>query len=1013
MFLRCFFVCFNLAGILFHAAARLQEEDYYIQHFTDENGLPQNSIKGMEMDANGYLWMATEMGMVRYDGTRFRSFNEANTPVMKGDRILMMGKAGDSSLYFITPDKKYFRLEGSPPVISERNNRIEKSRVELVTIDRYYEFYERCNALFQNNKKPEWIVPDGRSIKRSLLNAMIFSDDGYFYCNAAHELVRSDRSFSRFKKIIFDSRLRDSILVCDAKNLPFGLLNDQLNLFLRCGKYIYLLKFDADSSHAEGVPVFDAGNISNVTVYRTYPSIHATIIGTMSDGFYIYKKKTFSTRGFGDNESNIFYALAAFGTDAVLTKKGVLHPGYNNKMSLRGFSSESLLATKDHHYFLNRWTSRADAGIAELDSSLQEVAFIPEYDLHVSCFRQFSDGSIWFSDPSRYLGKLDGDRVAWMQRPKALPADFRINTFLQANNQQLFIAGDKGMAVVDASGSLVHLPEALKGVDVRYLYEDKYGSIWIGTYGKGLFAWYKNKVIHLPLDREGFTNTVHSFLEDKRGYAWISSNKGLFEVAMKDLYTCLNLDYPSLYYYYYNKTAGFLSNEFNGGCTPSVAELNNGQFVLPSLHGIVSFFPDSVEQYFPTGSINLDALSIDDQPTTSTGNNIIVPASSKRVQFTISSPYFGNPVNQVIEYSVEGLNERWARLSNDGMLVFDKLPAGSYSLELRKMGGFGTGYIIKEINFTVLPFFYETLLFKLGLVLLTSLVVYALFYRRQRYLVRQKNKLEAEVIQKTKGLKSLVESLEITVKELEVSRDEVHRSNLFIQNVAMIIAHDLHSPLRFLNDEASRLRDQIQGNELTEAARSSKEVQKASALIHQFVEEFGLWIRTRVMHYRPDKTTIHVNELMDHLRDFFAVALNTRHNNLRLAGDDGMHMYTDRYVLEIILRNIIDNANKHVKNGEILVELMVNDGRGYLSVKDNGPGISRVALQRINHMVKNPHLIFSNGADGSGYGYKFIVAFCGMLGFELRIDSSPENGTLVEISNIKVIAVTERRTINN
>ena len=54
---------------------------YFIEHFTSENGLPQNNIKGISIDTYGFVWLATEDGLVRFDGHHFYVFNRSNLPV--------------------------------------------------------------------------------------------------------------------------------------------------------------------------------------------------------------------------------------------------------------------------------------------------------------------------------------------------------------------------------------------------------------------------------------------------------------------------------------------------------------------------------------------------------------------------------------------------------------------------------------------------------------------------------------------------------------------------------------------------------------------------------------------------------------------------------------------------------------------------------------------------------------------------------------------------------------------
>lgn len=60
--------------------------DYSIVNYNSDNALPQNTINDMAFDGNGFLWLATEMGMVRFDGQHFRQYTMANTPALYTNR---------------------------------------------------------------------------------------------------------------------------------------------------------------------------------------------------------------------------------------------------------------------------------------------------------------------------------------------------------------------------------------------------------------------------------------------------------------------------------------------------------------------------------------------------------------------------------------------------------------------------------------------------------------------------------------------------------------------------------------------------------------------------------------------------------------------------------------------------------------------------------------------------------------------------------------------------------------
>ena len=67
-----------------------------------EDGLPQNSIRAIAQTADGYLWLATQAGLVRFDGVRFTVFNTANTPPLTNSNIMALLSGEDGSLWIGT-----------------------------------------------------------------------------------------------------------------------------------------------------------------------------------------------------------------------------------------------------------------------------------------------------------------------------------------------------------------------------------------------------------------------------------------------------------------------------------------------------------------------------------------------------------------------------------------------------------------------------------------------------------------------------------------------------------------------------------------------------------------------------------------------------------------------------------------------------------------------------------------------------------------------------------------------
>jgi hypothetical protein len=84
---------------------------YRFDHWTADNGLPQNSVRDIVQTRDGYLWLATLDGLVRFDGVRFTVFNKSNSPGIISNRFLQLYEDGRGDLWAITENTGLTRLQ--------------------------------------------------------------------------------------------------------------------------------------------------------------------------------------------------------------------------------------------------------------------------------------------------------------------------------------------------------------------------------------------------------------------------------------------------------------------------------------------------------------------------------------------------------------------------------------------------------------------------------------------------------------------------------------------------------------------------------------------------------------------------------------------------------------------------------------------------------------------------------------------------------------------------------------
>src|SRR5262247_295906 len=86
-----------LVCLLFLLGSQVAHAQYRFDHWTADNGLPQNSVRDIVQTRDGYLWVTTFDGLVRFDGVRFTVFNKSNSPGLPSNRFtsLFEDRAGD------------------------------------------------------------------------------------------------------------------------------------------------------------------------------------------------------------------------------------------------------------------------------------------------------------------------------------------------------------------------------------------------------------------------------------------------------------------------------------------------------------------------------------------------------------------------------------------------------------------------------------------------------------------------------------------------------------------------------------------------------------------------------------------------------------------------------------------------------------------------------------------------------------------------------------------------------
>jgi signal transduction histidine kinase len=274
-----------------------------------------------------------------------------------------------------------------------------------------------------------------------------------------------------------------------------------------------------------------------------------------------------------------------------------------------------------------------------------------------------------------------------------------------------------------------------------------------------------------------------------------------------------------------------------------------------------------------------------------------------------------------------------------------------------------------------------------------SVISVIFLVRRMQSLQKEKNLIAAEQ-------QLLIKELDQTVTALEDYKEAAFQQQDSMKRIAMVLSHDLQSPFRFLVSSTESLYQSIAKKDEGNAAILSLEIKKASEQMHLFLTDFTIWIKSISEGYQLKLEKVNLSDLFKKIDCFFSEQLNRKRNMLSYEIHADVSVITDKELLKIIVRNIVDNANKHNSECIIKLEVRMKEGNGMITISDNGKGMSAFVLEKINHTIHYNTESITQTDDKQGY--KFIAHFTRLLNIKTTIYSDPAKGTCIQLEGLKI-----------
>lgn len=982
-----------------------------LQHFTDENGLPQNSITQLAFDNAGYLWFSTAAGVVRFDGRHFVVLDKntlgLDDPIVQHFIVDNVSKAlyiigRSQEMGFIhnghyralnrkVPGRSYH--PGSPllpylpgRVVPYAFNGIYYSYIIPTGSGKYYTLHADTLAMYSDAEKIVTRLPN----KQTEPWRFFVVGEKLYHLDAQGTIKEYGKS------------LKNITLAGDLpKNKNYGrsgsemrtLLNTATGeVFIYLENALYLLE-ENESEKLSSRLILTGFDFSDHAVSTIcYDKKNGRLfIGSYTDGLFVFTRKQFSTLStdemVGGRVGNSYTAQVILPQNRVLTASGNVFDKNKHLDFLEDFSTMSDRISVAKDFQGNVWSKKLSM-LYKWDKSAQQLLQSWPINRVISVIYSSVDSCMWIGTKTPG-GLYCLDLRKKDAQPERLIGSIPDITCIAQNKSGILWLGTvAGLYKLDGYTGKLKMIDVLRGFTIRSIYADrKSQNIWVAVEDGGIYLHRQGTTYSMPFDKEKLLADARCILPDTLGYFWITTGKGMYRVYEQDLLDFADKKNDKVFYYYYGKSSGFNTNEFIGSCEPCGLMLPNGDLSFPSLNGLVWFNPANIKAEYPDKKIYIDIVEADGKQIVPDSNMYRLTSDFKRLEIHYSTPYFGNVNNLNFETRLDG--EEWHPLEANP-IVFTSLSTGRHQLDIRKLNGSGgKKYTIHTIQFHVPPAYWQTWWFLVLCIVVLLAIIYTYTRLRVIYIQRKNVLLEESISERTLELKE-------TIQALKESKEIISRDAELQKRLTASIAHDVKTPLKYLLLTAGSL-SKTSPEELGKEQDTIKTVYQSLYRIYYFTDNLLAYIKSRFNDAEADADVdISLYDLMQEKMDVFRDIANNQGTVIENNIPPDTFIRCNKNLLSVVIHNLIDNAVKFTFNGKIITSAVKLDNEIKITIKDTGVGIHPEQMESIQLFFESEDLKWTPGYNKhNGLGLVIIKEIIKELNGRILMDSEKDEGTMV------------------
>lgn len=751
--------------------------------WTNKSEFPQSGIGAIAQTADGYLWLGSQTGLVRFDGVKFTEFNRTNTPEITHPAILSLRAARDGSLWFGTfgGGLTHYK-DGRFKTYTTRDglsNNVVYSIVERADGDLWIGTVGGLNH-FQNEKFTVYTVRDG--LPHNLVTSIAEDAHGGLWLGTQEGLcLLKNERFKTFDApggmrrsyVLALSAGRDGSLWIGTKN--DGLYQHQNGHFRHFGT-----RENLSNNSVRSLAEDRAGNLWVGTEAGGLNRLRADHFDrlTTADGL----TANYIGAIYEDREGSLWLGTNAGGLNRLRDSK---FTAFTAREGLAGDTPESIYQDRTGAVWIGTANGVSRYHNGKFTNFTQKNGLSSNF---VTSILEDRRGAIWIGTSggglNRYAnGKFqnftvrDGlssnviltvyeDRagVLWLAAEGGGVNFYKNGKFggysaldgLSSNSARDIYedqAGNLWIATVDGGinkfkngrFTIYTSRDGLSDDTVLKIYEDADGVLWLGTQAGGLNR-FENGKFTIFDSRNGLVDDViGTILEDDAGNLWLGGEKGVHSVKKSELNEFAQGAIERVAHRSYDTTDGMRSSTGRTHSKPGGCKTADGRLWFPTQKGVIVIDPAHIQFNQEPPPIYLESIAVDKKPLALEQENIRLPAETADFEFNYTALSFLVPDKVRFRYQLEGFDKDWVEADQRRTAYYTNLPPGAYRFRIIAANNDGvwnqTG---ASFAFYLQPHFYETGWFYVLCAALLAAAGYGIYEMRVRAMRREFSVVLAE-----------------------------------------------------------------------------------------------------------------------------------------------------------------------------------------------------------------------------------------------------------------------------